>query len=133
MICTRQSLGIYYRGMVTKAAINSALLEKRRWRRLHFTVPVRVTLEKSGRVSVINGCGSQVNPGGIAFFADTDLAIGDEAEITLTDYDLTLRGVVRDRAGNQYGVEFLATSAAEAEHLGLFREILRSKVGPLDA
>jgi hypothetical protein len=119
--------------MASKAAINTGLLEKRRWRRLHFTVPVRVTLEKSRHISVINSRGSQVNPGGIAFFADTDLAIGDEVEITLTDYHLTLRGVVRNRAGNQYGVEFLATSAEEGEQLGLFREILRSKVGSLDA
>lgn len=118
---------------MAEATINTALLEKRRWRRLHFTVPVRVTLEKSGHVSVINGRGSHVNPGGIAFITDTDLAIGDEAEITLTDYDLTLRGVVRDREGNQYGVEFLATSTEEAEQLGLFRQILRTKVGCLDA
>jgi hypothetical protein len=119
--------------MATEATINTALLEKRRWRRLHFTVPVRVTLEKSGHVSVINSRGSHLNPGGIAFSADTDLAIGDEAEITLTDYHLTLRGVVRDRAGDLYGVEFLATSAEETEQLGLFRQILSSKIGRLDA
>jgi hypothetical protein len=118
---------------MAEATINAALLEKRRWRRLHFTVPVRVALEKSRHISVINSRGSQVNPGGLAFFTNTDLAIGDEAEITLTDYHLTLRGVVRDRAGNQYGVEFLATSAEEADQLGLFRQILRSKMGCLDA
>ena len=74
-----------------------------------------------------------MNPGGISFFADTDLAIGDEVEIALTDYDLKLRGVIRDRAGNQYGVKFLATSPEENEQLGLFRQILSSKLGCLDA
>ena len=63
-------------------------------------MPVRVTVEKSRHVSVISR-GSEVNAGGLAFSADTDLAIGDEAEIAVTDFRLTLRGVVRDQAGNQ--------------------------------
>jgi len=74
-----------------------------------------------------------MNPGGIDFFADTDLAIGDKVEIELTDYQLTLRGMIRDRTGNRYGVEFLATSAEENEQLELFRQILSSKLGCLDA
>jgi len=75
----------------------------------------------------------QVNAGGLAFFADFELAIGDEAEIALRDYDLMLGAVVRSRAGNQYGVKSLTTSAEEAEQLGLFRQILSSKMGCLDA
>ena len=114
--------------------LSSALsLDKRRWRRLHFTVPVRVTLDKSRHGTVINSCGCQMNPGGIGFFADTDLAIGDEVEIALTDYQLTLRGVIRDCTGNRYGVEFLATSEEENEQLRLFRQILSSKLGCLEA
>ena len=111
----------------------TASLVKRRWQRLHFKVPVRVTLvDKFRHGTVINSRGCQMNPGGIGFFADTDLAIGDEVEITLTDYQLTLRGVIRDRADNRYGVEFLAASAEESEQLGLFRQNLSSKLGPLD-
>ena len=106
---------------------------KRRWRRLHFTVPVRVTPDQSRHNTVIDSCGCQINPGGISFFADTDLPIGDEVEITLTDYRLTLRGVIRDRTGDRYGVEFLAMRAEEKEQLRLFREILSSKLGCLDA
>ena len=96
-------------------------------------MPVRVTVEKFRQVSVISSLGYQVNAGGLAFFADLELAIGDEGEIALTDYDLTLGAVVRNRAGNQYGVKFLANSAEEAEQLGLFRKILSSKMGRLDA
>ena len=119
--------------MAAKAKFAITSLVKRRWRRLHFTVPVRITLGgKSRHVSVINSRG-YMNPGGIAFIADTDLAIGDEAEIALTDYGLTLRGVVLNRAGNEYGVEFVASSAEETEQLALFRQILRSKVGHLGA
>ena len=119
--------------MATNAQFASASLDKRRWRRLHFTVPVRVILDKSRHVTVINSCGLHMNPGGIGFFADTDLAIGDKVEIELTDYQLTLRGMIRDRTGNRYGVEFLATSAEENEQLGFFRLILSSKLGCLDA
>ena len=104
----------------------------RRWRRFELTVPIRVTVEKFRQVSVISSRGSQVNAGGLAFFADTDLAIGDEAEIAFTDYDdLTVRGVVRNRSENQCGVKFLAASPEEAEQLGLFRRNLSHKMGRL--
>jgi hypothetical protein len=111
--------------MAAEATINTESPQKRRWHRSQFTVPVRVTIEKARQVNVINSRGFEVNAGGLAFSADSDLAIGDEAEIAVTDFRLTLRGVVRDQAGNQYGVKFLATSAEEAEQLGLFRQILR--------
>ena len=120
-------------GMATNARFAATSLDKRRWRRVHFTVPVRVTVDKSRHVTVINSCGCHMNPGGIGFSADTELAVGDEVEIVLTDYRLTLRGVIRDRTGNRYGVEFLAKSAEENEQLALFRQILSSRLGCLDA
>ena len=96
-------------------------------------VPVRITLDKSRYDTFIYSCGCHMNPGGIGFFADTDLAIGDEVEIELTDYQLTLRGVVRDRMDNRYGVEFLATNTEENEQLELFRQTLSSKLGCLES
>jgi len=76
----------------------------------------------------MNTRGAQVNEGGLAVYADTELAIGDEAEIEFTNYCLTLRGVVRNHAGgNLYGVEFLAASALEGEYLNLFRQVLRTQ------
>ncbi len=119
--------------MAIDARIAATPPARRRWRRFEFTVPVRVTVEKFRQLSVISSRGSQVNAGGLAFFADTELSIGDEAEITLADYGLTLRAVVRNRTGNQYGVKFLATSAEEAEQLGLFRQNLSGRMGRLYA
>jgi len=119
--------------MATHSELASASLEKRRWRRVHFTVPVRVTVRKSRYTCVISGQGSLMNPGGISFSAEIDLAVGDEVEIALADHQLKLRGVIRDRDGNQYGVEFLATSAEENQQLARFRQILTSKLGSLDA
>ena len=127
----------YHLGMPTNDKVDHKASERRRWRRYHFTVPVRVTIEKLLRVTVISSRSSQVNDGGLAVYADTELTIGDEADLEFTpphfDRALTLRGVVRNHKGNLYGVEFLATSATEREQLARFRQILRTKVGCLDA
>jgi hypothetical protein len=91
-------------------------------------VPVRLTVEKSQRLNVVAGRGSEVNDGGLAIRAESELAIGDEAEMRFTPPHfypfVTLRGVVRNRAGNVYGVEFLASSPAQSRQLAIFRHIL---------
>lgn len=107
-------------------------VDKRRWRRVHFAVPIRVTVT-SGARNVIDTQGSQMNPGGIGFSTDADLPVGAQVEVAFTQYQLTLTGVIRNRAGNVYGVEFAATTAEENEHLERFRQILNSKLGPLGA
>jgi hypothetical protein len=99
--------------MPTKDEVDQEASERRRWRRYHLTVPVRVTIEKHLQVSVIKSRSSQMNDGGLAVYADTELTIGDEADLEFTpphfDRALTLRGVVRNHKGDLYGVEFLAT------------------------
>jgi hypothetical protein len=114
--------------MARRAKINNAAAARRRWQRCHFAVPIRVTVEKPQHATLENTRGWRMNGGGIAVYADRELSIGDQAEIEFTPPHfytaLTLRGVVRNRACNLYGVEFLARSAAENEQLGLFRRIL---------
>jgi hypothetical protein len=114
--------------MEGEAGINTGSKQGRRWRRHHLTVPVRVTIEKLQRVNVVTARGSQVNDGGLAIRADGELAIGDEAEMKFTPPHfypfVRLKGVVRNRAGDLYGVEFLATSPTEARQLAIFRHIL---------
>ena len=125
--------------MAVNAGIATGSSRRRRWLRFQFALPVRVTLEKRQQVSVIQSRSSQVNGGGLCFLADdgvfgeADLVVGDEAEITLTDYNLTLTGVIRNRVGDHCGVQFLITSAEDAEHLGRFRQMLGEKVGCLHA
>lgn len=120
------------RDMATKAKkIRNANAQGRRWRRYSFTVPIHVTIEKPRHATLADTSACQVNDGGIALRTNAELSIGTQAEIQLPpaafDFPLTLRGVVRNRAAGQYGVEFLVTSAAENEHLTIFREILHSK------
>jgi len=109
--------------------------QRRRWRRYHLTVPVRVTIEKFLHVSVIDGLSFKMSDGGLEVCADTELRIGDKAnfEFKPPHFDrLTLRGVIRHHKGNFYGVEFLATSSREREKLDRFRQVLRTTVGPFD-
>lgn len=119
------------RAMATKAKLKLANAQDRRWRRYSLTVPIHVTIEKPRHATLADTRACQVNDGGIALCTKAELSIGTQAEIQFTpaafDFPLTLRGVVRNRAGGQYGVEFLATSAAENEHLIIFREILHNK------
>jgi hypothetical protein len=114
--------------MATEATPNTATPEGRRWQRFQLTAPVRVTIGETQRVNVINTRGSQMNNGGLAVRADTELTIGDEAEIKFTPPHfypfVRLRGVIRNRVDNVYGVEFLAASAEEERQLDLFRRIL---------
>ena len=117
-------------------SIDDAIEERRFWRRFQFTLPVRVAIRKCGDISLIDGRGYELNAGGFALFANGELAIGDEAEIAFMqpsfDPPLTLRGVVRNHAAKHYGIKFLATSAAEADQLDIFRQIL-GKIGSVDA
>jgi hypothetical protein len=123
--------------MPTNVNIDDTSGENRRWRRYPLTVPVRVEIEKPRPATLVDTRASHINDGGIAMYTNAELSVGTQAEIEFTpasfDFPLTLRGVVRNHAGNKYGVEFLATSAAENEHLTIFREILHSKLGRPDA
>jgi hypothetical protein len=114
--------------MAAKGKNHKASSDTRRWQRCHFAVPIRVILEKPLHATLENTRGWRMNGGGIAVYADRELGIGDQAEIEFTPphfYSaVTLRGVVRNRAGDLYGVAFLAKSATDEEQLNLFRRIL---------
>jgi len=114
--------------MAANGNIDDPTEERRRWHRFQFTVPVRVRIEKARDATLMNTHGSQMNDGGLAVYADTELPIGEEAEIEFTDYHLTVRGGVRNRAGDLYGMEFLSTSTTERSQLSLLRQILHIKV-----
>jgi len=123
--------------MATRGKKIDVNAQGRRWRRYSLTVPINVTIAEPRPATLAGTSACQVNDGGIALRTKAKLSIGTQAEIQLPpaafDFPLTLRGVVRNRAAGQYGVEFMATSAAENEHLTIFREILHSKAESPDA
>jgi hypothetical protein len=118
--------------MATEAKYDNPGPADRRWRRSHLKVPVRVTIDKS-RDDVIDTLCFRINNGGLAVRTDRELRLGDEAEIRFTPPHfypfVRLRGIVRNRDGDLYGVEFQATTAAEEKQLALFRQILARWTG----
>lgn len=86
----------------------------RRWSRFKVEVRVKVVLPNRG---AIYGQGSDISEGGMALFVPTELETGQtvQAEILLPycREKVMLRGVVRNRDGFRYGVEFSALSDHE--------------------
>ena len=86
----------------------------RRWSRYEVEVRVKVVLPNRG---AIYGQGSDVSQGGMALFIPTELEKGQtvQAEILLpyTREKVMLRGVVRNREGFRYGIEFADLSDHE--------------------
>jgi hypothetical protein len=86
----------------------------RRWSRYKVEVRVKVVLPNRGAVY---GQGSDISEGGMALFLATELASGQtiQAEIQLPycQEKAVLCGVVRNRDGFRYGVEFAALTDHE--------------------
>jgi c-di-GMP-binding flagellar brake protein YcgR len=86
----------------------------RRWRRYRVEVRVKVVLANRGAVY---GQGSDISEGGMALFIPTELEPGQtiRAELTLPycREKASLRGVIRNRDGFRYGVEFSVMSDHE--------------------
>lgn len=86
---------------------SAAYAKTRRWRRYRVEVRVKVHLANRGAVY---GQGSDISEGGMALFMPTELEAGQtiQAELTLPycREKVNLRGVIRNRDGFRYGVEF---------------------------
>ncbi len=104
--------------------------ELRRWPRLKIRVPVTVILRRPDKTKYIDGRGHDLNEGGIAVYAGTELSIGQEIEISFTPpyrgEPLTARTVIRNRRGYIYGMEFLVESQEDAAKVENIRQVLRA-------
>ncbi len=107
-----------------------AFRELRRWPRLKIRVPVTVILRKPNKTVYVDGRGHDLNEGGIAVFAGTELSIGQEIEISFTPpyrgEPLTARTVIRNRRGYIYGMEFLIEGPEDAARVEKIRQVLRA-------
>lgn len=85
----------------------AAYAKTRRWQRYRVEVRVKVLLPNR---AAVYGQGSDISEGGMALFLPTELETGQtvQAELMLPycREKASLRGVIRNREGFRYGVEF---------------------------
>jgi len=88
----------------------------RRWARYRVDVPLMITLRRFGKVTVVEGRGSELNCGGMKVFLPADLLIGDQVAVEFTppysSQSVTLKGIVRNCHVYSYGVEFIRNQDA---------------------
>lgn len=100
----------------------------RRWRRFHLDVPIRVIVHTHRKTSVFVGRGNELSEGGMAVTAGVELRLGDESEIEFTppysNSPIRIRGVVRNRAGYRYGMEFVAGDDQELQAVQRLKSVL---------
>lgn len=107
----------------------------RRWPRYKVDVPVRVITQGMTKVAIIQGRGSELNNGGMAVFAGTELAIGAQVLVEFTPpYSgdpIRVRCFVRNRSGYRYGVEFITESDDDYESVHQIETVLSSMGSPV--
>jgi c-di-GMP-binding flagellar brake protein YcgR len=109
----------------------------RRWERHRLQLPVRLVVTKDKRTHITSGRALDISDGGVLIFAGTELKPAESVLVEFTppyaSEALRARGVVRHRRGYNYGIEFLSSSADEAEHIERFRAMLRLASGNVSA
>lgn len=105
----------------------------RRWPRHRIDVPIRVIVHRSSvhtssKTSIFPARGNELSEGGIALTAGVELKPGDETEVEFTPpysgSPIRVRGIVRNRTGYRYGIEFLAGDHQEAQQVDHLRSML---------
>ena len=100
---------------------------RRRWQRFLLDLPLRLVVHRE-KTTIINGRGSDISEGGLLIFAGVELKEGEEIFVEFTppysSDPIRVRGVVRNREGYKYGVEFLWNSPEEEEQTTRFRNLL---------
>ena len=100
----------------------------RRWVRHKIDVPIRVIVSRSLKTRVVQGRGNELSEGGMALTAGVELEPGDEAAVEFTPpytgLPIRIRGVIRNRQGYRYGVEFVTASDEEKEQADRLRTML---------
>ncbi len=91
----------------------------RRWRRHKVDVPIRVIVHGTSKTSLFDGRGNELSEGGMALTAGVELRPGDVVDVEFTPpysgAPIRHRGIVRNRTGYRYGIEFLSGSHRDAE------------------
>ena len=101
----------------------------RRWTRHKLDVPIRVIVHSEEKSRVITGRGKEISEGGMAVFAGVELRPEDKIEVEFTPPyggPIRVQGIIRNRNGYSYGVEFFAISEEQAAEKERLRAALNS-------
>jgi len=97
------------------------LVNRRRWQRFPFDASVRVVVDHSADLTVVDGRGVHFSEGGICLFAAANLPVGSHVNVEFrtphTDKPVRVRGKVRNRSVYLYGVEFLSEERQQMARL----------------
>jgi PilZ domain-containing protein len=88
----------------------------RRWPRHEANLPVQVALLYGMNRTVVPGRGTEISEGGMALYAGVDLKLHDLMDVEfLTPSRACVTGIVRNRSGYCFGLEFLSPLSAEGD------------------
>ncbi len=77
-----------------------------------------------------DGRGNELSEGGMAVTAGVELKVGREVAVEFTPpytgIPIRVRGIVRNRTGYRYGMEFLTENAVETEQVNQLRSLLQT-------
>lgn len=102
---------------MTSALANRAnLLNTRRWPRYHARLPVVISAESDFSKVAVPGLACEISQGGMALYGGVALEPGDLMEVEFqTSGKLRVAGIIRNRSGFCFGLEFLDfTAGSEA-------------------
>lgn len=104
----------------------------RRWWRYKVNVPIRVILHDVMKTTIVQGRAFSLSNGGMGMFAGAELNLGDEMYIEFTPpYSLPplrVEARIRNRAGYNYGIEFMTANNKQKEGVEQFCQHLSSLV-----
>lgn len=89
---------------------------------------LRVIVHAGSKTSVVSGRGNELSEGGMSLTAGVELRLGDETEIEFapphSGAPIRIRGVVRNRSGYRYGMEFVAGDDQEQPAVQRLKTVL---------
>jgi c-di-GMP-binding flagellar brake protein YcgR len=93
----------------------------RRFPRYSIDVAVRISLVKNSQKHIFSGRGSELSEAGMAAYIPAELNLGDRVSIDMmlpySREGLSLVGIVRNRSGFRYGMEFKDITDAQRQSI----------------
>src|SRR6201982_4319160 len=90
-------------------------INTRRWPRFHYPLPVLIAPETADSELAIPGMVSAISRSGLEVYGGVPLRPGDLMEVEFRTAGTRIAGIVRNRSGYCFGMEFLRLAAFDSE------------------